>query len=355
MVHYGSEARGYAGFLLFTVISIGLVEREFEEPARRNRVWLGVSNLLGTLFQPIMIGTVAVMIGWVLWQLWRRGATSRQAIATTQKVFSVTVRLLLVLLVLAVVAVYRIGGYKILNSQPFTPEFFVHGYGGMLRFLLGVPEAVPEWIVLAAVLAFSALALIALRDRLSARASLYALAIFGLPAALFCARLPNVAIYRYYLLPSVALLLLLTELFALAWRSGGWQRAVALVLCAAFALGNAVELDLFYSYGRGHYQEVTRTIAQSDSKRVTSSLDGVVNTMVEFYGERLNLPVEYVENKAFCGSDAGWYVETLERPIAQPETISFGGPACPTPFHKVAEYPAWGLSGWSWTLYRAEK
>jgi len=50
MVHYGSEARGYAGFLLFTVISIGLAERELEEPSRRNRIWLGVSNLLGTLF-----------------------------------------------------------------------------------------------------------------------------------------------------------------------------------------------------------------------------------------------------------------------------------------------------------------
>jgi hypothetical protein len=225
----------------------------------------------------------------------------------------------------------------------------------MLRFLLGGPEAVPEWIVLAAVLALSALALIALRDRLSSRASLYALAIFGLPAALFCARLPNVAIYRYYLLPSVALLLLLTELFALAWRSGGWQRSIALVLCAAFALGNVVELNLFYAYGRGHYREVTRTIAESDDKRVTGNLDGVVNMMVEFYGERLNLPVEYVEDKAFCGANAGWYVETLERPSARPETISFGGPACPTQFRKVAEYPAWGLSGWTWTLYRADR
>ena len=355
MVHYGSEARGYAGFLLFTVISIGLVERELEEPSRRNRIWLGVSNLLGTLFQPIMIGTVGVMIGWVLWQLWRRGATPRQAIATTQKIFSVTVRLLLVVLILAVVAVYRVGGYKVLNSQSFKPELFVHGYGGMLHFLLGFPEAVPEWIVLAVVLALSALALIALHTRLSARASLYTLAIFGLPAALFCARLPNVAIYRYYLLPSVALLLLLIELFALAWRSGGWQRAISLVLCAAFAIGNAVELDLFFTYGRGHYREVTRTIAESDSKRVTSNLDGVVSTMVEFYGERLNLPVEYMENTAFCGSSTAWYVETLEQPIAQPETISFGGPACPTPFHKVAEYQAWGLSGWSWTLYRTDR
>jgi hypothetical protein len=126
------------------------------------------------------------------------------------------------------------------------------------------------------------------------------------------------------------------------------------VLCAAFGLGNAVELAKFYVYGRGHYQQAVRTIAGSDSKRVTGSLDGVVNTMLEFYGERLKLPIEYVSNKEFCGSNAAWFIETEERPIAQAETISFGGPACATRFQKVAEYPAWGLSGWSWTLYRAD-
>ena len=354
LVHYGSEARGYAGYLLFSIVSIDLVERELAETSRGNRIWLGVSNLLGTLFQPIMVGNVAVLIGWSIWYRWRHGATPRQALANTQRTFSITVRLLIAVLVLAVIAVYRVGSFKILNSEHFTPETFIRGYGGMLRFLLGIPQAVPSWAALAATLRATALVLFALRARLGSRGGFYALAIFGLPAALFCAQLPNLAIYRYYLLPSVALLLLLTELITLAWRSGGWQRILALILCAGFALGNAVELAAFYRYGRGEYQAVTRTIGESDSPKVTGNFDGVINTMLDFYAARLHLPVDYVSNQAFCGSGAGWLIETMDQPVPQPDEISFGGPACPTLFRKAAEYPAWGLSGWTWTLYRAE-
>jgi hypothetical protein len=353
LVHYGSEARGYAGFLLCMVISIGLVERELAQPSRRTRIWLGLSNFAGTLFQPIMVGTVAVLIAWCVWDRWRQGATLRQALATTQKTFSTTVRLLLVVLLLAVVAVYRVGGYKILATEPFDWESVIRGYGGMLRFLLGVPASTPDWVVLAGTLLVTAAALTAARGRLGRRAPLYAIAIFALPAALFCAELPNLSIYRYYLLPSVALLLLMTELFALAWRMGGWRRALALAFGAAFAIGTAVELADFYAYGRGSYQAVTRTIGESESPRVTSNLDGVASTMLEFYAERLRLPLGYVSNQAFCGSGVTWLVETIDKPAPQPDTISFGGPACPTQFHKQAEYPAWGLSGWSWTLYRA--
>jgi len=132
LVHYGSEARGYAGFLLCMVISIGLVERELRQSSPRTRLWLGLSNLAGTLFQPIMVGTIAVLMAWSLWHPWRHGETLRQAARTTQHIFSITVRLLLVVLLLAVIAVYRVGGYKILATEQFDWESVIRGYGGML-------------------------------------------------------------------------------------------------------------------------------------------------------------------------------------------------------------------------------
>jgi len=353
LVHYGSEARGYAGFLLCMVISIGLVERELSQSSPRTRLWLGLSNLAGTLFQPIMVGTIAVLMAWSLWHRWRHGETLRQAARTTQHIFSITVRLLLVVLLLAVIAVYRVGGYKILATEQFDWESVIRGYGGMLRYLLGIPAAVPSWAVLVGTLLAAAAALAAARGRLGPRVPLYVIAIFALPAALFCAQLPNLSIYRYYLLPSVALLLLMAELFSLAWRIGGWRRALALLLGAAFSLGTMVELANFYTYGRGSYQEVTRMIGTSDQPRVTSNLDGVASTMLEFYADRLQLPLTYISNRTFCGSGVAWLVETMDQPAPLPDTISFGGAACPTQFEKVAEYPAWGLSGWSWTLYRA--
>lgn len=354
MVHYGSEARGYAGFLLCAVISIDLVDRELAEPARRNRIWLGISNFMGVLFQPIMLGTVAVLIAWVVWRRWRVGTSVRQAVADTQETFSVSVRLLLVVMVLAAIAVYRVGGYKILSSQPFTPATFVQGYGGMLRYMLGLPESVPPWVVLGVVLLLVAAALAFFRHRLSPRTSFYVLAMFGLPAALFCSQLPNLIMYRYHLVQGVAFLLLLAEIFALAWRSGGWARALALAVTAGFAIGNAVEIDRLLTYRRGHYQEIIRTIATSGSPTVTGNYDGVVNAVMEFYGTRRNLPINYVSNKDFCTANATWYVEATATPVDLPETIHLGEPDCPATFRLQTRSLTKTLSGWSWTLYRRD-
>ena len=353
LVHYGSEARGYAGLILCTVLSIHFLERELERPERSNRIWLGVSNLAGTLFQPIMVGTVAVLIGWAVWVRWRGGRGLRQALVETQQTFSISIRLLLLVLVLAVIAVYRVGGYKILNSQAFTVMRFTEGYGGMLRFLLGIPESVPGWVVLAIVLPAAALLLYVLRGRLDWRPALYALAIFGLPFALLCARLPNVSIYRYYLLPSIALLLLLADGFAAAWQRGGWARGFGVVLAGAFVLGNAVELGAFFQYGRGNYQEPLKAIAASGTPTVTGNLDGVVDNTLSFYATRLDLPVTYVPNKELCGSAAAWLIESSDAGIVPDETVTMGAPDCARHYHKEAVYPSWGLSGWTWTLYRA--
>jgi len=352
MVHYGSEARGYAGFILFTVISFVLVERELDAPLPRNRLWLGISNLLGTLFQPIMLGTIAVLIGWTLWTQWRRDGSIRRAAAVTQTVFSVTVRLLLIVLILAVLAVYRVGGYRILNTDAFTPGAIIEGYGGMLRYLLGLGESGPEWLVLVVVMVAATAAIYLARHHLGRRASFYALAMLALPAAMFCARLPNLVIYRYYLLSSCALLLLLSELFALAWQRGGWMRAFALLLAGGLAAGNAVELAKLFTYHRGSYEPAIRTIAASATPSVSSNLDGIASTMIEFHQDRHNLRVDYVHSDSLCKSDAAWLIQIDNLRSQKPETLTFGAPGCSKIYRKHAYYPAWGLSGWEWTLYR---
>jgi hypothetical protein len=206
--------------------------------------------------------------------------------------------------------------------------------------------------VLGVVLLLVAAALALFRDRLGQRTSFYALAMFGLPAALFCSRLPNLIMYRYHLVQGVAFLLLLAELFALAWRSGGWTRALALAFTAGFAIGNAVEIDTLFTYRRGHYQEIIHTIATSGSPMVTGNYDGVVNTVIEFYGTRRNLPVKYIRNADFCGSNATWHIEATETPVELPETIRLGEPDCPTTFRLQTRSLTKTLSGWSWTLYR---
>src|SRR5262249_29649009 len=58
MVNAGSEARGYAGMMLCALISIALAERALDEQNARLGLWLGVSNVAGLLFQPLMVGMI---------------------------------------------------------------------------------------------------------------------------------------------------------------------------------------------------------------------------------------------------------------------------------------------------------
>src|SRR5262249_8734176 len=150
----------------------------------------------------------------------------------------------------------------------------------------------------------SLLAIYWLRDRLDKRTSFYVLAILGLPLALFCARLPNLVIYRYYLLPAVALLLLLSDVFAEAWKTGGASRMIAGIVAAALLAGNAMELAKFYEYGRGSFQEPLRVIASSGTPTVASNLEGVAATTLDFYATRLNTPVTTVSSADLCKTGA---------------------------------------------------
>lgn len=61
MVHYGSEARGYAGLILATVIAIDAFERALVNPEGRDRIILGVAIGFGTLSHLTMIMPAAIL------------------------------------------------------------------------------------------------------------------------------------------------------------------------------------------------------------------------------------------------------------------------------------------------------
>src|SRR5207244_13035767 len=44
------------------------------------------------------------------------------------------------------IGVFHAGGYVIAGTDPFSFDGFVTGYGGLLRLLVGLPDAVPDWV-----------------------------------------------------------------------------------------------------------------------------------------------------------------------------------------------------------------
>jgi hypothetical protein len=66
IIHYASEARGYAGLILFSLLALVLLQREFDQPHRINRYALAIALGLGVLSHlTMLLGAVAFGV-WTL-------------------------------------------------------------------------------------------------------------------------------------------------------------------------------------------------------------------------------------------------------------------------------------------------
>jgi len=360
MVNYGSEARGYAGLILMTLLALLLVERAAagSNSARRR---LGLVNVLGTMFQPIMLGGLAAEMAWAGWMHLPAGRPTRRGVLATIRAtaltFSWTVRLLIPFAAIIAFAVLHADGYRIAGTLPFTAQGFVEGYGGLLHLLLGLPEETPAWLALtiamAATAAASALVFKADRTRLA----LYLIFVVGLPLLMFVARLPNMQFPRYYLASGIVFMLALCDLFAWAWQRGAAWRATALVLLLAILVGNAFADARLLKDGRDQSAAVMQMIGQSASGAgpvlVTSDQDLRNRPVVEYLARRLNLPLTYVPTAEICAKQPVWMLSSSVD-AEMPDALDTSVVGCKKMFIKQAAFPHWGLSGLPWIVYRAE-
>ncbi len=361
MVNYGSEARGYAGLILMTLLAFLLVERAAagSTSARRR---LGLVNLLGVAFQPIMLGGIVGEIAWAAWMRLPAGKlTPRGVLGTigpTARTFSWTVRLLIPFVAIIAFAVLHAEGYRIAGTIPFTVQGFVEGYGGLLLLLLGLPEAVPAWLalILAAAAMGAAGALLFKTDR--TRLALYLIFLVGLPLAMFVVRLPNIHFPRYYLASGIVFILLLSEIFAWAWQRGGVLRAVASALLLAILAGNGAEDARLIQDGRDQTAAVMQMVNQSASGSgpvlITSDQDQRHKPIVEFFSRRLNMQLTYVPTAEICAKQPEWLISSSIND-EMPEAFDTSVVGCKKVYIKQASFPHWGLSGLPWVVYRAAK
>lgn len=356
MVNYASEARGYAGLILATLCAV-LLTQSAAAGSKRDRLRLGFANLAGALFQPIMLGEIACLMAWAAWLRRPVGKITPGAIVTTgfaaAETFLWTVRLLLPFAAIVAISVMHAGGYRIAGSVPFTAQGFVLGYGGLVNLLLGLPDAVPPWVGLAIAAAAMAIVAVVARGDGNHRLSLYFFQIVGLPLAMFVARLPNIFFPRYYLASGVVFLLLLADLFARAWKHGGVLRGIAVLLLAAFAAGNAVNIARLVENGRDQSVAMMRLIGDGGPVMVSSDQDARNRVVVEYFAHRLNLPVTYIASDQICAHKVTWMLSSWPAD-EMPDAIDTSTQGCMIVYRKEAVLPQWGLSGLPWTVYRAE-
>jgi hypothetical protein len=348
MVHFASEARGYAGLVLFALLALVCLQHELERPHWTNRLGLGAAVGLGLLSHLTMAGPAVVLGLWTFWLAWRRTGSLRAAEAETRTIFRPALAWALAIGAVMVFGALR-HGFTVGGVDAFEPARFVEGYGGLIRLLLGLPDQTPAWSCLAAAaLAVIVAAIIWRHDRM---AGLYLGSVILLPGAMFAAHLPNLQFARYYLFAGAMFLVFLADCLGRAWRHGGVWRVVALGMLMAFTLGNAASLRSFFDGRRGHYAAAVARMAQHGAFVYGGDHDFRTPMLVNFFAGHRGVSAQYVTLADWCRTTPEWLL--IEDPTIQARTeLDVNAPTCALHYRRDGVFPAWGLSGWPWALYR---
>lgn len=343
LVTMGSEARGYAGMTLALLVAVLLIDRWLiDTRGERTRIRLALCFALGALSQLTMLFGCVAVIGWVFFTLYPRHGLIIAARRTLVLFLPALIALGAVLALVFGAAWASPTGFQFGDYKPFEILLFLHAIVEMLGYTIGWP-VVSLWLMPAALI------VVVLARRLGARHSaFYWLAIAAFPVTLAILHAGNPGHPRYYLLCSVALLLLLAEASATMIARSGWQRGVALAGLTAIVAGSLwQDADLI----RNQRADPTQAILAMQTRAPRGAvvlLDRPTGlAMLRIAAAHLHYPLAIVETG--CRPARFLFVDRFKG-----ETLPVDPLRCGARYRAIAAARARGLSGTHWTLYERQ-
>jgi hypothetical protein len=344
LVHFSSEARGYAPVVACALAAQWALESTLARPRVRSALLFGLAVVAGLLFQLFAIFYWAGAFVQSAWR-WRR-MPLRVRVAHLLALHA------LPLLALAALYAVDLHAMQIGSGDPtdlarLCAEIVGDGFGLPVLPALALPYA-----GLALALVGGGLALRA-RDGDDAWLG-FAVTILIAPVAVFAALRPEVIAVRYFLIGIAFALLLCADLAAAGLRAGGARRALAAALLLAFALGNARLILDFARLGRGGFGAAVAAMAagtEAPQIVVGSDHDFRNRLVLEFYARRLapEKPLVYLPHARWPQEGPEWLVRHAARRTSAPAPrMRVDGHA----YALFAEYDHAAISGFYWTLYR---
>ncbi|MGH6818950.1 MAG: hypothetical protein ACREC1_09290, partial [Methylovirgula sp.] len=276
-VHYGSEARGYAGLLLMIFIAAEAIENYLEDPGdHRSRLVFGLAVAFGALFHLLMLMAAFTLIVAALVRIYSR-SPRRLAFAAIDLAIPAIFGAVPALgfLVAGVMNTHKI---QLGVQVPFTLARLGRGLTTVFAAIFGMPYGLPLWLGagVAVVLIGLAVFLLAPERRVLPLACLL------LPPALACLlRLPNVHIARFHLIVAVGLVLLFTEAMAKLW--GLKQTSLVMAIGILLVVGNGVHDAELLALGRGDYEGIVARMERAGPATYGSNMPAEVGRTVRFY------------------------------------------------------------------------
>jgi hypothetical protein len=355
LIHFSSEARGYAMAVFFSVAAFETLLRYRDEPRPMRAVLFTALTCLGFLSHLMFLHTFVAAAAWmVLVQL--RGTKDSSTNTLSERVVAAARRMIvlfgpatlfLVWLYFADIRDTKIGeGPEITLSAVIVKA---------LSYTFGGPPSGALAVLVAAFTSACWLGSIAwLARRGVDECVFYATVIVVSPVLSFVAMQPELFFVRYFLLGTTFGFIALAFPLAAAWRAGGVLRAGVAVLLALALFGNAVLVTRFYRYGRGAYLETMRTIAESTSD-VLPTVAGDhrfrVRSVVRFYNKYLppHQQLILVDQRQY----PEWLLLHRIGDLGQVEPALGDAEGHRYILERTARYS--DLSGWHWLAYRRSR
>lgn len=365
LVNYGSEARGYAGEILATLVAFACFERALEPltsaaaPVRtetgthgRSARWLlGAAIGLGALSHLTMVVVLGALALTGFARLLIAGRSIASAVDETVELFSPSLVMLIPAVAAVLAGILVQGGLEFGGTSPFAIASFRAGYGELIRLTLGLPASVPS-SVLFVVVGVGVAAAFAGRIVLAQRIPLVLAGIVVVPSMMVAARLPNLEFPRYFLMSGIVLLIFEAEAIGGLWERGtALSRGLSAGLFALTFAGQAIADASLLRDGRGGYGAALDAMAGEPHPAYASDHRFRTKTVVDYLAGRRGLRFDYVGPDTFCRDRPNWFVDVGDEMPDPPAQVDIGPPDCRTSFIWRASFPASALSGMRWTLY----
>jgi hypothetical protein len=135
---------------------------------------------------------------------------------------------------------------------------------------------------------------------------------------------------RHFIVGIAFLLILFSFVLASLYERGILGKTICLILLAAFFVANSFPLVALYKYGRGHYRDAVRFIAEHSSKDVVTiggDHDFRITMVLQFYVHDAmgNKRAQYLDHDSLPPDGPDWVIFHKE---------SFENPAPPAPCNK---------------------